>query len=93
MLEYEFTVIEGPPIDVIVMREYGYTDYTEGEDFAYYRQGSTMDAERRSVEVGLAGENIYYLVIDNTAKGEATPPTDGENAVARVEIVAEVNPV
>lgn len=93
MLEYSFTVLDGPPVDVIVMREYGYTDYTEDTEFAYYIDGSTMAAESKSVEVGLGGENIYYLVVDNTAKGEAAPPTEGENAVAEVEIQAEVNPV
>lgn len=92
MLEYEFTVIDGPPVDVIVMREHGFTDYSEDTEYAYYVDGSTMDAKSKTVEIGLAGQNIYYLVVDNTAKGEATPPPDGI-AVATVEITAEVTPV
>ncbi|MEF8771126.1 hypothetical protein [Halodesulfurarchaeum sp.] len=93
MLKYEFTVIDGPPVDVIVMREHGFTDYSKDKEYTYYIDGRTMDAESKSVEIGLAGQNIYYLVVDNTAKGEATPQPDGKTAVASVEIAAEANPV
>ena len=93
LFEYSFTVQEGPAIDVLLMREYGYNDYTEGAEFAYYIDGSVMDSTGDSVEYGLGGENIYYLVLDNTAMGETEPPAASEDAVATVELTAEITPV
>lgn len=90
---YAFTVSAGPPIDAILMREHGYTDYRADNEFVHYQDGSVMDSSGDTVEVGLSKDNMYYFVLDNTKKGEAVPPPDSAGAVATVAVEAAVNAV
>lgn len=92
-LEYSYTVTEGPSIDVFLLDDRAYSHFKEEDNFQYISEGSALDAVSKSVEVDLPEGDEYVLVIDNTNAGEAAPPTDLEDNVARVEIEAYLSPI
>lgn len=86
-LTYEFTVREGPAIDVIFVTSEEYEHLDDGDRYRYIPDGSVMDSAGGS-ETIMPPEDTYRLVVDNTAAGEAAPPTNFDDDIARVEIEA-----
>lgn len=83
-LSYDFIVREGPEIDVIVIEESEYSYFEEGERYEYLTGASTLDsAGDDNTEEMAAGS--YRMIFDNTARGEAAPPTNFGNDVVEVE--------
>lgn len=81
-LEYEFTVNQGPPIEIFVL---------DSKQFESFQAGNHFDP--LSHETGPGGsdtielqEGSYRLVIDNSMKGDLEPPENSDNDSAEVEI-------
>lgn len=83
-LGYEFIVREGPAIDVILMDEAEYSAFEEGERSRYYTDLSMLDASGGE-RGGTLNPGSYYLVFDNSNYGQAAPPSNLSNDVARVD--------
>jgi len=78
----EYIVRDGPEIDVYVMSEDEFENYDNGDRFRTYLD-STGTSGTMS---GTLAEGSYYLVLDNSEKGAAQPPTNFDEDPARVEI-------
>lgn len=88
-LEYEFIVREGPEIDVIFLEESEYTHFEEGDRYAYKSEMSAHDSSGATIS-GKVSSGSYRLLLDNSNKGEATPPTNFSNDVVTVEYDMEL---
>lgn len=88
-IEYDFTVRQGPAIDVILMNRSEYSYFEQGERFRYSSLLSRMDATSGRVSGTLPAGN-YMLVFDNSNNGVAYPPTNFNNDLASVEYSIEV---
>jgi len=86
-LNYEFTVREGPAIDVIMVTQEEYTHLEEGDRYRYIPDGSVLDSTGGSQTV-MPPDGMYRLIVDNSSIGEASPPTNFDDDIARVEIEA-----
>jgi len=84
-LEYTIVVRDGPAIDVFVMDEDEYYHYINGETFLFYTAASVENTYYASISWYIPGDGTYYIVVDNTDAGEAQPPWNGVDDVARVE--------
>jgi len=82
VVEYQFEVRDGPPIDVFVCERSAFEEFEAGNNFEVYGNpsGESTGAETE-VEIG-AGPTV--LVIDNSDAGPANPPADGEGADVQV---------
>lgn len=88
-LNYDFIVRDGPAIDAIVLEESEYSYFDNGERYEYIPSLSTMDTTGDEVS-GRIPSGSYYLVFDNSNRGEATPPTNFSNDVITVEYEIEI---
>jgi hypothetical protein len=83
-VSYEFTVRDGPAIDVLFMEPDEYRYFSDGDRARYLGDLSHIDAE-----AGGASEFVeagtYYFVLDNTDWGTA-PPTNFDDDVAEIEV-------
>ncbi|MFC6990348.1 hypothetical protein ACFQH3_00200 [Haladaptatus sp. GCM10025707] len=89
-VEYDFTVRQGPAIDVILMDESEYSFFKNGDRSQYYTALSRMDSTYGSVSEKLSAGS-YYLVFDNSNNGVASPPTNFDNDLATVEYTIEIS--
>lgn len=84
-LQYEFVVREGPAIDMWLMEDAEFDRYQANDRFTYAESASAPDSTGTTVDAELpAGE--YVLVADNTETGDAAPPTNFDDDVARIDI-------
>jgi hypothetical protein len=83
-LSYDYIVRDGPSIDAIVIDESEYGYFKENERYNYYPELSTLDSIGESMS-GPISSGTYYLIFDNSERGEAYPPSNMSNDVANVE--------
>lgn len=83
-LEYQFTVREGPEVDVFVATEAEFDAYSSNERFRAVSRSSGIGGN----EVVTLDRGTHYLVIDNTGAGWVSPPTNFDDDIADVEIEA-----
>lgn len=83
-LEYEMLVRDGPSVDVFLFDENEYEYYSNQERAKYYSALSDLDTIQPEGR-GWLESGDYVLVIDNTNYGEAQPPTNFDDDVAKVE--------
>ncbi len=84
-ISIEVDVTSGPNIDVYVMDEVNYADYKDGDSFSYYSSLSRGDTSYWSADGTIHENGAYYIVIDNTDKGDASPPWNMQDDVAYVD--------
>ncbi|WP_149799237.1 hypothetical protein [Halorubrum xinjiangense] len=89
-IEYDFIVRDGPAIDVILLDESEYQYFDEGERSEYYPELSATDSTGDDVQ-GEIPSGTYRLILDNSNRGEATPPTNFSNDVVSVEYSIETS--
>ena len=88
-LEYNFTVRSGPEIDFMTIERSELQHFRNGERFSYLPSVSTLaSVSGRSSRDMPSGE--YGIVVHNTNAGEASPPTNFDDDVVRVEVEATV---
>lgn len=87
-LSTEFTVREGPPIDMMWFTESEYSYYEDQERATPVSGGYEMDAAGGANEVTLPA-GTYRLVLDNTEWGQAAPPTNFDEDPATVSITVD----
>lgn len=82
-LEYEFTVDQGPRIEVFVLDEAGFEAFQSGNGFDALSHGTGADGSG-SVQFG---EGSYRLVLDHSDTGDLEPASesDAESAAVTVE--------
>lgn len=88
LLGYAFTVPAGPAIDVLVIEASDYEAFVQSEDVPYLREVSVLDSTGSTVR-GTLSAGSYKLVIDNSPRGEAAPPSNFRDDVATVAITIE----
>jgi len=86
-LEYEFTVRDGPEIDVAVMTAGEFSEYESGNR----SRGQFLSGTGGSDVITLS-EGSYYFVLDNTNALQVDPPANLNDDVADVEYSAYVLP-
>jgi hypothetical protein len=85
-LYYQVRTTDGNRIDVFVTDESNYEAYTQRSKWNYYEDGSELQtiAVERTFTVG--NERTYYLVIDNSQEGAATPSNKNNTVTAEITI-------
>ena len=83
------TVDEGPNVDLLLLSDDGFENYTEGREFEYYFE-SGLDV-RDGWSEGTLSPGVYVLVCDNTVSGTARPPQDGKSSPSTVAVRATVS--
>jgi len=91
-IEVQMTVRKGPAIDVLTMSADEFDHFENRERFRYFPELSIEDGTGGSAS-GTLDPGEYVLVIDNTNAGEAQPPTNFDDDLARVEITAQATKV
>ncbi|MEF8800157.1 MAG: hypothetical protein V5A38_01960 [Halolamina sp.] len=84
-ISYEFTVRDGPAIDVLLFKADEYEHYANRDGARYLTATSVLDAADGS-NTGTINPGIHYFVLDNTTWGDAAPSTNVDDDVATVEI-------
>lgn len=85
-VSFDYTVRQGPDIDVFVADDREYAEFEAGNRFQVFAR-STGVSGRDSATVSVG---TYHLVIDNTNRGWASPPTNFNDDYAEVEITADI---
>jgi hypothetical protein len=82
------TVREGPAIDIVTCTESEYRAFANGDRFQYDTDLSMPDSTGGQVSGKIdAGE--YVLVLDNTNRIEAEPPTNFDDDIVTVDYTIE----
>ncbi|WP_336328156.1 hypothetical protein [Halovenus sp. HT40] len=89
-LSYDAIVREGPAIDIIVTNGNEFTNYENDENFRYNSAASELDTSNTNNSTELDSGN-WALILDNTSRGEAEPPTNFDDDIATVEIEATIS--
>lgn len=90
-VSYTVEVTEGPNIDVFVMDNLNYQSYSGGGSFTH-QQACDDQASSYAQNSCDLGEDRWHIVIDNTNRGGAQPPTNGVNDPAHVDYQYEAGP-
>jgi hypothetical protein len=84
-LSLSATVRSGPNIDIVFMNQSEFTEFEQGNRFRYSSDLSLLDTVGDDVSASVeAGD--YILLLDNTARIEAAPPTNLSDDAAEVDI-------
>lgn len=89
-LAYDAIVRTGPAIDIIVTNGNEFSNYEHDENFRYDSTASALDTSNASNSAQLESGN-WVLILDNTDRAEAQPPTNFDDDVAEVEIEATIS--
>lgn len=89
-LSYEVEVRSDIRIDVILTDSTNFRYYEDGNEWEYYTRGSDLDTTYASNEMDLGTEREYYLIIDHTNSGSASPPTNFDNDRITVDVSFEL---
>lgn len=84
-VEYEFSVADGPAVDVYVLSSHNFDFYRDGETFQTEAESENSSDGQGSTVLGTGD---FVVLVDNTDAGGASPPADG--ATAEVELEATV---
>lgn len=89
-LAYDAIVRTGPAIDIIVTNGNEFSNYENDENFRYDSAASALDTSNGSNSAQLESGN-WVLILDNTNRAAAQPPTNFDDDVAEVEIEATIS--
>ncbi len=92
LIAYDIKVDSGPAIDIFVLDDEGYEDYTsrDPDGFKYYRDLSRLDTEEAKVVFPWSDEGTVHIVIDNTA-AETVPPLGDPVATVTYKVGADLS--
>jgi hypothetical protein len=90
-IDYTVSVMIGDPVDIFLFDEENFERYQTDQvpavigfvHFEFINEGSRLNASFADITVTL-DEGTYFLVVDNTIKGEASPPEDNVNNTATI---------
>lgn len=67
--------------DVFVTDKPNFQKFENGSKWSYYEAASKLNTTSAQVTFTVGTDRTYYLVIDNTAEGNATPSSAGDKSV------------
>ncbi|WP_459192698.1 hypothetical protein [Halosimplex sp. J119] len=73
-LKYDFTVTDGPAIDVLMIGDGEFDYFKDGHEVNYNAAHSVQDGSDGSSSSGISSGS-YRLIFDNSEMGKAKPPT------------------
>lgn len=88
-VSYDFIVRDGPAIDAIFIEQSEYSYFDNGDRYEYKPTLSALDSAGSEVSSKVPAGS-YYLIFDNSSRGEAVPPANFSNDVITVEFELEV---
>lgn len=88
-IDYTVSVRDGPAVDVYVMDASEYDHLINGDRFQFIPAASDEDTTYASERSDLPGGR-YAFVVDNTRMGEAAPPSNLNDDIARVDVELEL---
>ena len=74
-LIYRIRTQDNSRIDVFVTDKENFQQYEDRSKWSYYENGSELNTTNASATFTVGTDRTYYLVIDNSAEGAATPAT------------------
>jgi hypothetical protein len=89
-LYYRARTTDGSRIDIFLTDETNFHAYEERSKWSYYDGGSELNTSAAETTFTVGAERTYYLIIDNTAEGDATPSSADRNGRVTVSITAEL---
>lgn len=84
-VEYDFSVSDGPAVDVYVLSAHSFDFYRDGESIQTKAESEDSSGDQGSA---VLGSGDFVVLVDNTDVGGASPPANG--ATAEVEVEATV---
>lgn len=92
LIAYDIKVDSGSAIDIFVLDDEGYEDYTSHnpDGFKYYRDLSRLDTKGAKVVFPWSDEGTVHIVIDNTAV-ETVPPLGDPVATVTYNVNADLS--
>ncbi len=92
LIAYDIKVDSGPAIDIFVLDDEGYEDYTSGnpDGFNYYSDLSRLDTKEAKVVFPWSEEGTVHIVIDNTA-AKTVPPLGDPVATVTYKVNADLS--
>lgn len=82
-VEYEFTVRNGPEMEIFVLKESEFQEFEDGNRFRGHSSSGTGGSNSVTLDAG-----DYEFVVDNTNAGNVSPPTNFDDDVVEVEVDA-----
>lgn len=80
-LSYVAEVTDGPRIDVFLLDNANHQRYRDGQDFSYHEEGSDLDTARADKSLTVPEAGTWWIVLDHTSEGGASPDSFGAEAV------------
>ncbi len=80
-ISLEVDVIDGPNVDIYVMDEMNFNDFKYDNPYNYISKLSREGTSYWQAEGNISQHDTYYFVIDNTDRGEASPPWHVDRSV------------
>ena len=77
------SVLNGIPIDIFLFDEENFELYRNNESYEFILEGSRLNTIIADIIVTLEA-GTYFLVVDNTDAGVASPPLDNVNNIASI---------
>ncbi|MCK4971336.1 MAG: hypothetical protein KAS77_12430 [Thermoplasmata archaeon] len=92
LIAYDIKVDSGPGIDIFVLDDEGFEDYTSHspDGFKYYRDLSRLDTKGAKVVFPWSDEGSVHIVIDNAA-AETVPPLGDPVATVTYKVNADLS--
>lgn len=84
-VEYDFSVTDGPAVDVYVLSAHNFDFYRDGESIQPEAESEDSSGDQGST---VLGSGDFVVLVDNTDAVGASPPED--DATADVEVEATV---
>ena len=84
-LHYEYTVREGPAIEVFVVTDDEFDEFQAGNRFRGYSASGVGGGDSVSLPA-----DSYRFVVDNTNAGDVRPPSNLDDDIVVVEVTATV---
>lgn len=82
-VEYEFTVRNGPEMDVFILEDSEFREFENENRFRGHASSGTGGSNSVTLNAG-----DYKFVVDNTNAGNVSPPTNFNDDVAEIEVQA-----
>ena len=89
-LYYRARTTDGRRVDIFLTDETNFHAYEERSKWTYYDGGSELNTSAAETTFTVGTERTYYLIIDNTAEGEATPSSADRNGQVTVSLTVEL---
>jgi len=89
-LYYRARTIDGGRVDIFLTDETNFQKYENRSKWTYYDGGSELNTTAMETTFTVGTERTYYLILDNTAEGDATPSSADRNGQVTVDITVEL---